>query len=256
MWFDTHAHLDALGEDPEGPAAAVERARGAGVVGIVAVGTDAATSARALGAAEADAMVWAAAAVHPSETKGWRAGWAEAIEALLEHPRAAAVGETGIDLHWDTSFVEQQVEAFLAHLRMAKGSDKALVVHTRDSVDEVLELLERHGPPERVVFHCWSGTTEQLRRALGLGAFVSFAGNVSFPSAGDLRDAASATPSDRLLVETDSPYLAPAPKRGKANEPANVGLVGEAVARARGDDVEAVAELTTANARLAFGLGG
>jgi TatD DNase family protein len=129
-----------------------------------------------------------------------------------------------------------------------------LVIHTRDSLDAALDVLEKEGPPERFVFHCWSGERRQLTRALELGAYVSFAGNVSFKSAQNLRDAAGVVPEERLLVETDAPYLTPVPFRGRPNEPSRVVLVGEAVAGARGTDAGAVARLTASNARRLLAL--
>jgi TatD DNase family protein len=160
-----------------------------------------------------------------------------------------AVGETGLDFYRDWVEPDVQRRAFRDHIALAKRFDKALVIHTRDSIDGVLDELEAAGPPQRLVFHCWSGGDDALRRALALGSYVSFAGNVSFRSAEALRSAAAQVPPDRLLVETDSPYLAPVPHRGKPNEPALVTHVGEAVAAARGEEVETVARVTTANAR-------
>ncbi|HEX2058893.1 MAG TPA: TatD family hydrolase, partial [Actinomycetota bacterium] len=162
--------------------------------------------------------------------------------------------ESGLDLYWDTSFLDLQREVFEAHIGWAKSFGKALVIHTRNSVDEALDALRAAAPPDRLVFHCWSGDAAQMRQALDLGAFVSFAGNVTFKSAGDLRELAALVPGDRLLVETDSPYLAPVPHRGKPNEPANAALVGAAVAQARDEPLEAVAETTARNARVLLGL--
>ena len=246
-WFDSHCHLYEPADD-QGVAGRVERARSADVGGILVVGVDAASSRAAVKLAEAWRGIWAGAAVHPSETRGWDESWLDEIEALLEHPRVRAVGETGLDFYWDRSFVEQQLHAFQAHIALAKRHGSALVIHTRDSMDAALEILEGQEPPERLVFHCWSGDDAQLARAVALGAYVSFAGNVSFKTAERLRALARLTPGDRLLVETDSPYLAPVPHRGKPNEPANVRFVGAAVAEARGVTLEEIAETTTRNA--------
>lgn len=219
------------------------------MTGILAVGTDAASSRQCLELASSAPEVWAGAAVHPSATKGWRAEWADEIEALLGEPKVVAVGETGLDHHWDTSFVDDQATAFAAHIRLARKHDKALVIHTRASVEAALDALMAAGPPERLIFHCWSGDAEQLERAIGIGAFVSFAGNVSFKNADDLRAVARRVPADRLLVETDSPYLSPEPRRGKPNRPAHVPLVGAALAAARAVEPAELAATTTANAR-------
>jgi TatD DNase family protein len=249
-WFDSHCHV--LGE--EEPAEVVfERARNAGVTDAVVLGTDPESSRAAIAVAQIPG-VHAGAAWHPTSTQGWQDGWIEAIGELVIDDRVVAVGETGLDLYWDRSYLADQERAFRAHIELAKATTKALVIHTRESVDEAATLLEEIGPPERLVFHCWSGDTEQLRRALALGAFISFAGNVSFRNAEDLREAAREVPDDRLLIETDAPYLAPVPKRGKRNEPAFVIHTGEAVAAARGTDVAEIAALTSSNARRLFGL--
>ncbi|MDQ3646666.1 MAG: TatD family hydrolase [Actinomycetota bacterium] len=253
MWFDTHCHLYDL-EEREPAAAVLERAAAAGVEGIVVVGVEVATSKRAIQLAGEHEHVWAGAAFHPSEARGWQDPWAGEIAELLGGDKVVAVGETGIDLHWDTSYTHDQRRMFAAHIALAKEHNKALVVHTRDSIGMVLDMLEEAGAPERVIFHCWSGDLEHLDRALALGGYVSFAGNVSYKSADDLRAAAQAVPDDRLLVETDSPYLAPVPKRGRSNEPAYVIYVGEAVAAARRVSPESIGLLTTANARRAFAI--
>ena len=250
MWFDSHCHLfDVVGE----PSEVVGRAASAGVRDVLVCGTDYDTSARSVELTDLPG-VWAAAGLHPTSAKEWTGETSARIEGLLTHPRVVAVGESGLDMYWDTSYLDVQREVFEAHIAWAKAYDKALVIHTRSSVDEALQTLEEVGAPERFVFYCWSGEETQLERALTLGAFVSFAGNVTFESAGDLRVLAGAVPPDRLLVETDSPYLAPVPHRGKPNEPAYVALVGAAVAEARGETVERIAEATTTNARRFLGI--
>ena len=251
MWFDSHCHLFDVEGDP---AEVVGRAADLGVTGVLVCGTDVPTSESAVALAELPG-VWAAAGLHPTSAKEWDDEVASALEALLRRERVVAVGESGLDMYWDTSFLDLQQQVFEAHIAWAKEHDKALVIHTRSSVDEALAALERVSPPARLVFHCWSGDRTQMERALDLGSFVSFAGNVTFKSAGDLRELAALVPDDRLLVETDSPYLAPVPHRGERNEPAHVVLVGAAVAEARGQTVEAVAEATTRNAQRLLGLG-
>jgi TatD DNase family protein len=254
MWFDSHCHLYDLGSD-EPVEKVVARAAAAGVTGMLVLGTDPLSSRAAAGLTSIPG-VWAGAAYHPSETKGWQDSWVDEIDAMLAHERVVAVGETGIDLHWDTSFRGDQEAAFKAHAGLAKKHNKALVIHTRNSMNETLAILEgdaRSSQP-RMVFHCWSGDATQLERALALGAYISFAGNVSFKKADGLRAAAAAVPEDWLLVETDSPYLTPEPHRGKRNEPAFVGLVGDAVARARDEPSENIARITAANARKLFGI--
>ncbi|MDQ3915342.1 MAG: TatD family hydrolase [Actinomycetota bacterium] len=250
MWFDSHCHLfDVEGE----PADVVARAAAAGVTEMLVCGTDHPTSARAAELARLPG-VWAAVGLHPTSAKEWTDDVAARIETLLAHDRVVAVGESGLDMHWDTSYLDVQRAVFEAHVAWANEHDKALVIHTRSSVDEALQTLEDVTPPERFVFHCWSGDSAQLERAVGLGAFVSFAGNVTFKSASALRELAARVPEERLLVETDSPYLAPVPHRGNPNEPAHCALVGAAVAEARGEPLERVAETTTLNARRLLGL--
>ena len=253
MWFDTHCHLYQIADEGSLDEVMV-RARDAQVSGMLTVGVDAESSRRCLDLARAWDPVHAGAAVHPSEAKGWQDSWADPIDELLSVPEVVAVGETGLDLYWDKSYLDDQLRMLARHIELAKKHEKPLVLHTRESVTETLDALEANGAPDRVIFHCWSGPPEALERALSLGAFISFAGNVSYKNAPELREAAAAVPSDRLLVETDSPYLAPVPKRGRPNEPAFVVHVGEAVARARGEEIESVAERTTANARAIFGV--
>jgi TatD DNase family protein len=253
VWFDTHCHLYDVEGDVDD---IVGRARAVGVGGMVTLGVDVTTSRRCAQIAEATDGVWAGAAYHPSETQGWHPSWIEDIEAIAQEPNVIAIGETGLDYYWDTSFADSQQRGFAAHVGLAKRLDKTLVVHTRDSIQETLDMLDRSGPPERLLFHCWTGGPEHLERALGLGAYVSFGGNVSYKNASELRAVAKLVPDDRLLVETDSPYLAPVPYRGKPNEPAFVTAVGEAVAAARSEEVDAVAVATTRNARALFGLDG
>lgn len=250
MWFDSHCHLFDVEGDP---LEVVANAANAGVSDMLVCGTDVATSQRAVELASIPG-VWAAAGLHPTSARDWDDGVASGIEKLLTHDRVVAVGETGLDMYWDTSYLDVQVRVFEAHVAWAKRYDKALVIHTRNSIDEAVETLRRVSPPERLVFHCWSGDRTQMESALDLGSFVSFAGNVTFKNAQTLRELAALVPEDRLLVETDSPYLAPVPHRGKPNEPANAALVGVALAEARDQAIETVAEATTRNAQRLLGL--
>jgi TatD DNase family protein len=250
MWFDAHCHLFSCSGDASD---VIARARSAGVEEMLVAATDLETSRTALSLAGAPG-VYAAVGVHPNESLEWNAEAAQVLEDQLRHPAAVAVGETGLDFYRDTAPRDVQREAFVVHIELARRFDKALVVHTRDAVDSALDALEKEGPPDRVVFHCWSGGLRQMERALELGAFISFAGNVSFRSAADLRGLAALVPDDRLVVETDSPYLAPAPHRGRPNEPAFVALVGAVVAGVRGVTSDRLAKSTTTNARRLFGL--
>jgi TatD DNase family protein len=232
----------------------VEAAAAATVEAVVTIGTDLSSSRKAVELA-GDPRVFAAVGVHPNSADEWTSETETALVELLSSERVVAIGETGLDFYRDHVPPAVQQPAFEAQIDLAKRYDKALVIHTRSSIDAALDVLEASGPPQRFVFHCWSGDEGQLDRALAMGATISFAGNVSFKNAQNLRDAAVAVPPDRLMVETDSPYLTPVPHRGQPNEPSHVVLVGEAVATARGQDVASLGRLTTANARRFFDLG-
>lgn len=198
--------------------------------------------------------MWAAVGVHPHEASGFGEQAVEELAALAASPRVVAIGEAGLDFYRDLSPRDAQRSAFRRQIGVARELGRALVIHMRDAHDEVFGILAEEGPPERLVFHCFSGGPEEARRALALGGDLSFAGNVSYRGAEPLREAARAVPLDRLLVETDSPYLAPVPHRGKPNEPALVAAVGAALAGALGLPVEEVAAATSSNALRVFGL--
>jgi TatD DNase family protein len=251
VWFDSHCHLFDC--DGDNATAVIARARAAGVAEMLVAATDLATSRSALSLAATNG-IYAAVGVHPNESHRWDDATGNQLEDHLRHSEAVALGETGLDFYRDSSPVARQRHAFIAHIDLAHRFERALVVHTRDSIDDALDVLESAGPPDRVVFHCWSGRLQQLERALELGAFISFAGNVSFRRAADLRGLAALVPDDRLVIETDAPYLAPEPHRGRPNEPALVALVGAVVADVRGVAIERLAQTTTANARRLFGL--
>lgn len=251
MWVDSHCHLH-LCEDNDFAAAVVGRARDEGVSSIVTIGIDAASSSRARELADEFDLRFSAG-VHPNSATEWNPTSADAIENLLADGRCVAVGETGLDFYRDYAPEDVQRAAFSAHIKLAKRYGKALVIHTRDSLEAALEMVEVEGPPEHLVFHCWSAAGH-LDRALDTGAFISLAGNVSFKNAEELRMDARRVPNDRLLVETDSPFLSPVPYRGKPNEPGRVAAVGAAVAEARGESVEEIARTTSENAFRLFGL--
>ena len=252
MWFDSHCHLHLCAEK-EPVEAIIDRARLAGVVEMLTVGIDAPSSREAVEIATTTG-VYASVGVHPNSATEWNAEVAAEIEELARNERVVAIGETGLDLYWDRVPLEVQKEVFAAHIDLAKRSHKTLVIHTRDSIDEALEVLGVEGAPEKLIFHCWSGTTDQMGSALDMGAFVSFAGNTSFKNAQNLRDIARIVPDSQLLVETDSPYLTPMPHRGTPNEPRHLPFVGVAVAASRDRAVPEISDLTTSNARRAFSL--
>ena len=253
-WTDDHCHLGWDGDDGADPAAvdaAVADARSAGVVRMITVGTDARRSAEAVdAAARHPGVVWATVGLHPHDAKDGLGGLAE----MLTAPGVVAVGECGLDYHYDHSPRAVQRSAFAAQVALAHEHDLALVIHTREAWDDTFAVLDAEGVPDRTVFHCFTGGAGEARECLDRGGHLSFSGIVTFGSADDVREAAALCPLDRALVETDSPYLAPVPHRGRPNRPALVPLVGEAVAQAMGVPVEAVAEATWANAERVYRL--
>ena len=248
--IDTHAHLDALDGEP---ADALARARATGVARVIAVGSGIASCRATLAVAEQEDGVFAALGLHPHQAAEVGGEDLEELEELLGHPKAVAVGEAGLDHYRDYAPRERQVDVFRSQLGIAARLGKALVVHSRAADDETIAVLEELPSDARVVLHCFS-SLGLLDPALEHGWFVSFAGNVTYPNARDLRTAAARVPSDRLLVETDSPYLAPQPVRGRQNEPANVVHTLAAIAEVRGDDPAELEQTIDANAAAAFGL--
>jgi TatD DNase family protein len=247
MWADSHCHLQYEGI-AEGALAA---ARAAGVGRVVCVGTDAPLSAAAIEVARAHpGTVWATVGLHPHDASQGVDG----IVGLLAEPEVVGVGECGLDYHYDHSPREVQREAFAAQIGLAHEHDLALVIHTREAWDDTFAILCAEAVPERTVFHCFTGGPAEARLALDLGASLSFSGIVTFKTAGDLRAAAALAPLDRILVETDAPYLTPVPHRGTPNQPSYVALVGAAVAEAKGVPVEEVEAATWANTAALFRL--
>jgi len=230
---------------------ALRRARAAGVDGVVCVGTDLASSRAAIDLAARHDDVGASVGLHPHDADRVDDEW-DSIVALASTAGVVAVGETGLDFHYLHSAVERQAESFRRHIGLATARDLALVVHSRDAWDDTFRILEEEGPPPRTVLHCFTGGRDEARRALDLGVWLSFSGIVSFRTADEVRAAAACTPLDRMLVETDSPYLAPVPHRGAENEPALVPVVGAALAAAVGRPAAAVAAATTVSARAVF----
>ena len=255
--IDTHAHLD----DPDFDAdreAVIARARAAGVEAIVCVGTTLASSRAALRLAEMHADVYAAVGVHPNSCADAGLGDWEAIAAMAEHPRVVALGETGLDRHWDFAPLELQIEWFRRHLRLGRRTGLPVIVHCRDAAADLLPLLQEEaatGLPA-VLMHAFSGDAAMAVKCLELGLFLSFAGNVTYANKKfqPLRAAAAAVPADRIVIETDCPYLTPEPFRGKQrNEPALVAHTAACLARLRGVSVAQFAAETTANAQRLFG---
>ena len=245
-WFDNHCHLTSLETDP---ATVVADALDDGVTRLLTVGCTVDDSARAIEIAAGFENVWATAGVHPHEAEGGLAGLIELLDANSSaSDGVVAVGECGLDYHYDHSPRGVQREVFEAQIRLALERNLALVIHTREAWPDTFAILDDVGTPPRTVFHCFTGGPGDAEQCLARGANLSFSGIVTFPSAQQLRDAVMITPLDRLLVETDSPYLAPVPHRGKKNRPAFVSVVGEAIADLRGWSQDETAKTTTANA--------
>jgi TatD DNase family protein len=222
------------------------------VAGVVCVGTDLASSRAAVELAGREADVVATAGLHPHDASRFDEEW-DQLAALARASRVVAVGETGFDFYYRHSRPDEQERAFRAHIALARDLGCALVIHTRDAWDDTFRVLDDEGAPARTVFHCFTGGRDDAQRALDLGAYVSFSGIVSFKNADEVRGAAAVTPLDRVLVETDAPYLAPVPHRGRENEPAWVADVGAALAAATGREVGDVADATRRNAVAVFG---
>jgi TatD DNase family protein len=247
--IDTHAHLDALEDAPQ----ALARARAAGVGRVITIGTTLASCRAGLELAEREEGVFVSVGLHPHEAGTATSAEVEELTALLEHPKAVAVGETGLDHFRDYAPHDRQLELFAAQARLAVETGKALVVHTRAADDATLVVLTGLPETTRVVLHCFS-SLRLLGPALERGWYVSFAGNVTYPKATELRTAAARVPADRILAETDSPYLAPQAVRGRPNEPANVVHTLAVLGEARGEDRDELERAIDANATAAFGL--
>jgi TatD DNase family protein len=246
--IDTHAHLDAGDEDP---AEVLRRARAVGVTRVIAVGSGIESCRTALQIAEREDGVYAALGIHPHQAGSEEAERVDELRELLASPRAVAVGETGLDHYRDYAPRDRQRVLFEAQLALAAELGKPAVIHTRAADAETSAALDAFDGT--VVLHCFS-SPGLLDPALERGWYVSFAGNVTYPNAYDLRAAARAVPGDRLLVETDSPYLSPQPRRGRPNEPANVVHTVAALAAARQEDVDVLSGQIDANADAAFAL--
>ncbi|HUC34324.1 MAG TPA: TatD family hydrolase [Gaiellaceae bacterium] len=247
--IDTHAHLDALDDAP----AAIVRAREAGVERIITIGTTLDSCRAMLAFAEGQDGVFVSLGLHPHEAATAGSAEVDELAALLEHPKAVAVGETGLDHFRDYAPHDRQLDLFRAQAQLAVGAGKPIVVHTRAADEETLAVLTALPEGARVVLHCFS-SLRLLGPALERGWYCSFAGNVTYPKATELRTAAARVPGDRILAETDSPYLSPQPVRGQPNEPANVVHTLATIAEARGQDRQELERLIDANATAAFGL--
>jgi TatD DNase family protein len=248
-WVDSHCHVHDA-RIPDGPDGAVAAAAAAGVTTLITVGCDRETSLAAIAVAAAHEGVHATVGLHPHDA----VHGVDTIVDLFDTADIVAVGEAGLDYFYDHSPREIQQRVFAEQIQLALDRDLALVIHSRDAWDDTFAVLADVGMPERTVFHCFTGGPDQARRALELGATLSFSGIVTFKGAPDVQAAAVLCPLDRMLVETDSPYLAPVPHRGSANRPAWVPHVGQFIADLRDVAVSDIAAATSTNAAAFYAL--
>jgi len=257
MFVDSHAHLDSdqFRGDLEEVFARAGKAMVTGILTIGCLGPDPTTEQSILDLTIRDG-VWGAVGIHPHDARLFSDDALASVRRLMDHPRIIGLGEIGLDYHYDFSTPEQQQVAFRGQLRVARAANKPVIIHMRESENDSFRVLadEMKAGPIRGVFHCFSSDSSAADQALELGFYLSFGGIVSFKSAGDLRDIAQRVPADRYLIETDCPYLAPVPFRGRRNEPSLVARVAEVLAEVRGSSVQKVASETTGNFQELFGV--
>ncbi len=253
MLIDSHVHLDDLRYDTDRNAV-LQRAEAAEVEAMVTIGCDLATSRAAVTLAQAHPRVFATIGVHPHEAKEIKEGWYEAFRSLARQPKVVAYGEIGLDYHYDHSPREVQRERFREQIHLARELALPLVIHTREAQEDTVTILREEGAKDLGgVFHCFSGDAWLAKDALDLGFHLSFSGVLTFKNATMLRDIAKTVPLDRLMIETDCPYLTPVPYRGKRNEPAYVQYVAETLAEVRGNgSLESIARSTMDNTKRLF----
>ncbi|MBX3111105.1 MAG: TatD family hydrolase [Fimbriimonadaceae bacterium] len=252
-WTDTHCHLNDERAFPD-PADTVREANDHGVDRLVVVGVDTASSRRAVELAESFSHVWAVVGWHPNSSAGINDDELAATRELARHPKTVAVGEVGLDFHWDHATLDQQTRALHAQLDLAAELDLPVVFHCREAYPELLAVLEDR-PVRPYLLHCFAGDQDDARRALALGCLFGVDGPVTYKKADELRETVRTIGLDHLVVETDAPWLTPHPHRGKPNRPAWASLVGEGLAVTLGLDVDVVRRQTNANADRFFGLG-
>lgn len=254
-WIDTHCHLDedAFSQDC---AEVVQRAVDSGVVAMIAIGITLESCRRVIALAEQYPQVYATVGLHPNYVAAAAPDDWEQIVELAKSPKVVGLGETGLDKYWDHSPLELQRDYFSRHIELSTQTGLPFVVHSREADAEVIEQLQRHAAkaPLNGVIHAFCGTAETAQSCLGLGMYLSFGGMVTFKKNESHRQIAATIPEDRMLIETDAPYLAPTPFRGKRNEPAHVRLTAACLAEVRGVSKDELAAQTTANARRLFRL--
>lgn len=254
MFIDTHVHLNAdqYEEDLE---EVIQRAKEAKVEKMVVIGFDRKTIERAMELAERYSFIYAVVGWHPVDAVDCTEKDLEWIEDLAAHPKVVAIGETGLDYHWDKSPKDVQQEVFRKQIALAKRVKLPIIIHNRDATADVLQILKEESAHEvGGIMHCFGGSVETARESIALNFMISLGGPVTFKNAKKPKEVAEAISLEHLLIETDAPYLAPHPYRGKRNEPSYVPLVAEEIARLKGISVEEVAAATTANAKNFFKL--
>lgn len=253
MLADSHAHIDDERFDADREEV-VARALAAGVSLIVNIGADMASSSRSVALAETYPGIYAAVGMHPHDSQDMQETDYRQLERWTTHPKVVAIGEIGLDYHYDLSPRPVQKEVFLRQLDLARKTGKPFIIHEREAHADMMDIIRNAARGLNGVFHCFSGSVETAREYLKMGFYISVAGPVTFPKSLKTKEVAKAVPLDRLLVETDSPYLTPHPFRGKRNEPAHVRLVAEEIANLRDISLEELAEATTANVRRLFNI--
>lgn len=254
MYFDTHAHYDDRAFDADREALLQGLGEGA-VKLIIDPGCDAPSSRRALELAERFPFIYAAVGLHPEELDKYSPESFEEICSMARHPRCVAIGEIGLDYYWDASHKEEQKELFRRQIELALELDKPVIVHDREAHGDCLEIV-RDYPGLRGVFHCYSGSAEMAKELLKLGWYLGFDGPVTYKNARKALEVLELCPMDRMLMETDSPYLSPVPMRGKRNDSSNLKYVAEKIAQVKGISPEQAAAATLANGCRLFGIGG
>lgn len=248
--FDAHAHYDDKWFDGDRDSLLSSMPQN-GVSYIVNAAVDIQTSLTAIGFAEKYPFMYACAGIHPENLDGLAPDYPEQLTELLRHPRVVALGEIGLDYHWDIPKAEQN-RVFEEQLRLARELDMPVVIHDREAHGDVMELVRRYKP--RGLMHCYSGSVEMLKEVIKLGMSISLGGTVTFKNARVPVEVAAAVPLDRLLLETDCPYLSPVPYRGKRNDSSNIAYTAQRIADIRGMDAQELVDITTENSKRLFGI--
>ncbi|WP_436374392.1 TatD family hydrolase [Cytobacillus sp. BC1816] len=254
MFFDTHAHLNAeqYNEDLQ---EVIDRALNEGISNIVVVGFDRPTIEKAMELTEKYDFIYTSVGWHPVDAIDMTEDDLQWIEELSSHPKVVALGEMGLDYYWDKSPKDIQQEVFRKQIRLAKKVKLPIVIHNRDATADIVEILKEEGAGEvGGIMHCFSGSAEIAKECVDMNFFISLGGPVTFKNAKKPKEVADVIPLEKLLIETDCPYLTPHPFRGKRNEPSYVKLVAEQIAEIKGLSVEEVAQATTENAKKLFGI--